>query len=101
MDPQPCFAVGDGALGFWSALREVFPETREQRCWFHKAANSLVVLTTLVLGNMGVSIRAYPIRAILGQLWCSVRTAARSCGRTRPAAYASRISRSSTACAAS
>src|SRR2546421_573374 len=30
----PVLAVGDGALGFWSALREVFPTTREQRCWF-------------------------------------------------------------------
>ena len=29
----PVLAVGDGALGFWSAVREVFPETREQRCW--------------------------------------------------------------------
>ena len=32
----PVLAVGDGALGFWNALREVFPETREGRCWFHK-----------------------------------------------------------------
>jgi len=37
----PVLAVGDGALGFWRALREVFPETREQRCWFHKQANVL------------------------------------------------------------
>jgi len=37
----PVLAVGDGALGFWAALREVFPETREQRCWFHKIANVL------------------------------------------------------------
>ena len=34
----PVLAVGDGALGFWGALREVFPATREQRCWFHKIA---------------------------------------------------------------
>ncbi len=40
----PVLAVGDGALGFWAALREVFPETKEQRCWFHKIAN---VLNTL------------------------------------------------------
>jgi transposase-like protein len=33
----PVLAVGDGALGFWGALREVFPETREQRCWFHRS----------------------------------------------------------------
>ena len=31
----PVLAVGDGALGFWGALRDVFPETREQRCWVH------------------------------------------------------------------
>ena len=37
----PKLAVGDGALGFWSALPEVFPETNEQRCWVHKTANIL------------------------------------------------------------
>jgi transposase-like protein len=40
----PVLAVGDGALGFWGALREVFPTTREQRCWFHKSANVLGAL---------------------------------------------------------
>jgi transposase-like protein len=37
-------AAGDGALGFWGALREVFPKTREQRCWFRKTANVLAAL---------------------------------------------------------
>ncbi|MBT2480489.1 IS256 family transposase [Streptomyces sp. ISL-94] len=37
----PVLAVGDGALGFWNALNEVFPETRHQRCWVHKTANCL------------------------------------------------------------
>jgi transposase-like protein len=40
----PVLAVGDGALGFWGALREVFPATRQQRCWFHKSANVLGAL---------------------------------------------------------
>jgi transposase-like protein len=40
----PVVAAGDGALGFWAALRDVFPDTREQRCWVHKAANVLNVL---------------------------------------------------------
>jgi transposase-like protein len=40
----PVLAVGDGALGFWGALREVFPATREQRCWVHKSANVLAAL---------------------------------------------------------
>ncbi|MFF1926544.1 IS256 family transposase [Streptomyces sp. NPDC058221] len=37
----PALAVGDGALGFWNAINEVFPETRHQRCWVHKTANCL------------------------------------------------------------
>ena len=37
----PVVAVGDGALGFWAAVREVWPETREQRCWVHRLANVL------------------------------------------------------------
>jgi len=44
----PVLAVGDGALGFWGALREVFPETRAQRCWVHKAANVINALPTSV-----------------------------------------------------
>ena len=37
----PELAVGDGALGFWKALEEVFPSTRHQRCWVHKVVNVL------------------------------------------------------------
>ncbi|WP_166418983.1 IS256 family transposase [Cochlodiniinecator piscidefendens] len=37
----PDLAIGDGALGFWNALREVFGATKEQRCWFHKTGNIL------------------------------------------------------------
>jgi transposase-like protein len=40
----PILAVGDGALGFWKSLREVFPQTKEQRCWFHKQANTRAAL---------------------------------------------------------
>jgi transposase-like protein len=40
----PVLAVGDGALGFWKALRDVFPATREQRCWWHKLGNVLAAL---------------------------------------------------------
>jgi transposase-like protein len=35
----PVLATGDGALGFWAAVREVCPETAEQRCWVHRIAN--------------------------------------------------------------
>ena len=49
----PILAVGDGALGFWKALRDVFPQTKEQRCWFHYADVRIMptlVVTSLVVG---------------------------------------------------
>ncbi len=47
----PVLAAGDGALGFWAAVRQVFPETIEQRCWFHKIANVLNALPKSVHGD--------------------------------------------------
>ena len=41
LEHGPELSTGDGALGFWSALEEVFPSTRHQRCWVHKTANVL------------------------------------------------------------
>ena len=41
LELSPKVAIGDGALGFWAALRKEFPDTREQRCWVHKTANVL------------------------------------------------------------
>ena len=38
---SPQLAVGDGAMGFWSALEEVYPQSKQQRCWVHKTANVL------------------------------------------------------------
>ena len=40
----PHLAVGDGALGFWKAIRDVFPDTAEQRCWWHKTGNVFAAL---------------------------------------------------------
>src|SRR6266508_5601021 len=40
----PVLAVGDGALGCWAAVRDVFPDTKEQRCWFHVGGNVLAAL---------------------------------------------------------
>lgn len=40
----PLLATGDGAMGFWAALEEVFPATRAQRCWFHKMGNVMNAL---------------------------------------------------------
>lgn len=44
LEAGPRLAVGDGALGFWGALDEIYPETRRQRCWVHKTANVLNAL---------------------------------------------------------
>jgi putative transposase len=52
----PVVMVGDGALGLWRALGEVFPQTREQRCWVHKVAN--------VLGALPKSVQAGARRAL-------------------------------------
>ena len=45
---DPKLAIGDGALGFWKAVRQVWPEVRTQRCWVHKTANVLDKLPTRV-----------------------------------------------------
>jgi len=44
----PKLAVGDGALGFWTALDEVFPTTKRQRCWVHKTKNILDKMPTSI-----------------------------------------------------
>jgi putative transposase len=49
LDPE--LATGDGALGFWQALREVWPKTRQQRCWVHKTANVLNKLPQSLQGK--------------------------------------------------
>ena len=63
----PEVAVGDGALGFWKALEEVFPSARHQRCWVHKAAN--------VLNKMPKSLQANA-RQDLREIWMAPDRAA-------------------------
>lgn len=58
MDPE--LTIGDGALGFWKALPQVFGKTREQRCWVHKTAN---VLNKLPKGQEGKA------KAALHEIW--------------------------------
>ena len=58
----PVLAVGDGALGFWKAVREVFPDTAEQRCWFHMGSNVLAALPK----------SAHPgAKAALAEIWAA------------------------------
>jgi transposase-like protein len=47
----PLLAVGDGAMGFWAAMEEVFPQTAHQRCWFHKMGNVLNALPKSLQGR--------------------------------------------------
>jgi putative transposase len=66
LNTPPKLAVGDGALGFWAALREVFPQTKEQRCWVHKTAN--------VLNKMPKALQA-KAKADLHEIWMAVSKA--------------------------
>jgi transposase-like protein len=79
----PVLAIGDGALGFWGALREVFPQTREQRCWFHKIAN--------VLGALPKS--AHPgAKKALAEIWNAEDKAhARDAAKAFEAAYGAKF----------
>jgi putative transposase len=54
---MPRVAVGDGALGFWKALEEIFPSTRHQRCWQHKVLNVLNKAPKSVQPNMKTDLR--------------------------------------------
>ena len=53
----PELAVGDGALGFWKALEEIYPGTRHQRCWMHKAGNVLDKVPKSVQAAMKTDLR--------------------------------------------
>ena len=56
----PELGIGDGAMGFWAALEEVYPETRQQRCWMHKTMN--------VLNKVPKSIQP-KVKAALHEIW--------------------------------
>jgi transposase-like protein len=62
VEEAPKLATGDGALGFWKALRQVYPSTRHQRCWVHKTAN--------VLDKMPKS-QQPSAKAMLHEIWMS------------------------------
>jgi putative transposase len=60
LNHPPKLAVGDGALGFWKALRKTYPKTRHQRCWVHKTAN--------VLNKLPKKIQA-KVKQALHEMW--------------------------------
>jgi transposase-like protein len=65
----PVLATGDGALGFWAALRDVFPETKEQRCWVHVTANVLDALPKRLHGAAKAAlVRIYGAQSRAGAL---------------------------------
>ncbi|MDP3529978.1 IS256 family transposase, partial [Methylicorpusculum sp.] len=51
LQEAPKLATGDGALGFWAAINEAWPTTRQQRCWVHKTANVLAALPDSIQGK--------------------------------------------------
>src|SRR5580704_14786665 len=57
LEGAPDVAGGDGALGFWKAIEEVFPGTRHQRCWVHKTANVPNKVALSVQVNMKADLR--------------------------------------------
>jgi len=57
LEIAPEIAVGDGALGFWKAIDEIFPGIRHQRCWVHKTANVLNKVALSVQANMKKDLR--------------------------------------------
>ena len=57
LEIAPDLAVGDGVLGFWKAIEQIFPSTRHQRCWVHKTANVLNKVALSVQVNMKVDLR--------------------------------------------
>jgi transposase-like protein len=61
----PVLAVGDGALGFWSALREVFPQTREGRCWFHRSRKEI----TRWFPGLGFDVAVWRSRPMCATSW--------------------------------
>jgi transposase-like protein len=63
----PKAAVGDGALGFWAAVDEVFPETRHQRCWVHKMVNVLNYLPRSLQGKAKGGLQAIWMAETRGQ----------------------------------
>jgi len=65
---SPVLAVGDGALGFWAAVRDVWPETRHQRDWCHKLAN--------VLDQLPKGLQATAKRALREIMYAETRTVA-------------------------
>ena len=57
LEIAPDLAVGDGALGFWKAIEEIFPGTTHQRCWVHKTANVLNKVALSIQLNMKADLR--------------------------------------------
>jgi putative transposase len=80
----PELAIGDGALGFWTALEKTFPSTARQRCWVHKVSN--------ILNKLPRSM-APQVKADLRDIWAGPRAAPR---RKRPSTSSSRNTAPST-----
>jgi transposase-like protein len=87
LEIPPELAVGDGALGFWAALEEIYPATRQQRCWQHKSANVLNYLPKSVQPKA---------KAMLQEIWMApTRQAAHAAFERFTASFAAKYPKAS------
>ena len=99
----PVVAVGDGALGLWRALREVFPATHEQRCWVHKVAinrPSWLCQARVPASAVRFSRRTWPSMLVMTRAWratseCQPRASASSRSARTSASWLSSAGRNS------
>ena len=91
LEVAPKLAVGDGAMGFWAALHEVYGKTRVQRCWVHKTANVLNAMPKSVQPKAKAQLKdicplAHALHALPGNRWQKPRS-----GQMSPSISSSRL----------
>lgn len=82
----PLLAVGDGAMGFWAALEEVYPHTRHQRCWVHKTVNVLDALPKGLQGQAKAALHEIWMAPTRAQALAAYETFLKTYGRKYPKA---------------
>jgi Transposase, Mutator family len=86
--PATVLAVGDGALGFWKALQEMFPDAREQRCWFHVSSNVLAALSKSAHPRAKAALAEICHAEDMAHVLVAVKAFAADCGAKWPKAVA-------------
>ncbi len=87
----PLLAIGDGALGFWAAVRDVWPETRDQLCWVHKIANVLDKLPKSIQPRAKQALHAMMYAETKAECQAEMEKFAEDYGAKHPKAVASLV----------